>query len=158
MANFFDKMVSGLNKGVTTVSTESKVIVEKAKINTKLSEIKKEQEKLLLDLGRAVYYKCKSGELTLNNCEGILNALKEKEKITDNLNNRINALNEMQKEQDQMLSADITVCPYCGKSNKSGSRFCSGCGKNIADAEPESAQIKEEVSEVQSTETKEGEE
>ena len=34
MAEFFDKVLSGINKGVNTVSENSKIMVEKANLNT----------------------------------------------------------------------------------------------------------------------------
>ena len=50
MAGLFDKVVVGLNKGVNSVSEGSKSLIEKAKINTQIQDIVKENNQLLKEM------------------------------------------------------------------------------------------------------------
>jgi hypothetical protein len=43
MADIFDKLKSGLNKGVASVSTGSKTLIEKAKINSRIKTLEDEK-------------------------------------------------------------------------------------------------------------------
>ena len=46
MTNFLNNMVTGINKGISNVSENSKNIAEKVKLNMRLQDIEK-QEKIL---------------------------------------------------------------------------------------------------------------
>ena len=55
MADIFDKLKSGLNKGVASVSTGSKVLIEKTKISSRIKTLEDEKKQLAELLGAKVY-------------------------------------------------------------------------------------------------------
>ena len=55
MADFFDRVKDGLNKGVATVSTGSKTVLEKTKINTIIKKLEDEKKQLSEILGNKIY-------------------------------------------------------------------------------------------------------
>lgn len=71
MASFFDKVVIGINKGVNSVSESSKLIIEKANVNTSIKDAEKEKSILLQNLGTLIYNLHISQEITIEQCAGI---------------------------------------------------------------------------------------
>lgn len=71
MAGFFDKVVVGLNKGVNTVSEGSKLIVEKANLNTQIKDTEREKNRLLQNMGTLVYNLHANGEIEIEQCIGM---------------------------------------------------------------------------------------
>ncbi len=55
MSDFFERMKEGFNKGVTAVSTGSKTVIEKTKINVALKSLENEKNRLTEALGSNVY-------------------------------------------------------------------------------------------------------
>ena len=58
MADFFDKMKDGFNKSVATVSTGSKTMLEKTKINAVIKSLEDEKKQLAEILGNKIYKFC----------------------------------------------------------------------------------------------------
>ncbi len=81
MANFFDNLKEHVNKGVSTVSEGSKAFVEKAKINTAISDAEKEKERLAQILGQQIFNMYMAGvhlpEDVYGLCEGIRRKIEE---------------------------------------------------------------------------------
>ena len=61
MANFLDKITNSVNKGVATVGTGSKTMMEKARIKTVIKNLEAENENLVKLLGTNVYEKYSQG-------------------------------------------------------------------------------------------------
>ena len=55
MPSFLEKVTEGINKGVATVGANSKAMMEKARINTVISNLENEQKQLTQLLGQRVY-------------------------------------------------------------------------------------------------------
>ena len=55
MAEFLDKLKGKLDKGLTTVNTKSKELIEKQKIRLHLSELEAERKMAYQDLGKLAY-------------------------------------------------------------------------------------------------------
>ena len=62
MADFLDKVKTGFNKGVATVSTGSKNMIEKTKINTVIKTLEDEKKQLIEILGNKVFAFCTDTE------------------------------------------------------------------------------------------------
>lgn len=64
MAEFLDKLKVRIDKGLTTVNTKSKEIIERQKIRLHLSEIEAERKIVFQELGKLVYrqYQVSGGE------------------------------------------------------------------------------------------------
>ena len=70
MAEFFDKVLSGINKGVNTVSENSKIMVEKANLNTAKRNAENSRNDLYRQLGALVYNLRADGKIDASEIEG----------------------------------------------------------------------------------------
>ena len=139
MAGFFDKVVVELNKGVNTVSEGSKLIVEKANLNTQIRDTEREKDQLLRNMGVLVYNLHAGGEIKIEQCMGICNEISELDKKIAMLQQQLQALKtpKTQTAQYSQTSAPqdtiINGVPcQCGYVNKEGSKFCAKCGQPLA--------------------------
>jgi len=130
MANIFDSVKGGINKGVALVGVNSKALVEKAKINNAVKNLNDEKSQLAEILGMKVYENYVSGKETAN--EDIAGLA---EKIT-NCVQLIAGQEEKLKQLEEELSIAAGRKAYspeckCGVVNPPGSKFCSGCGSPL---------------------------
>lgn len=138
MTGFFDKVVDGLNKGVSTVSEGSKLLVEKANLNTQIRDVEKEKFRLLQNLGTLVYNLHASGEINIEQCVGMCSEVSLMDQKILALQQQLQAL-EIPKTQTAQYTQTIippepvgngVVCE-CGFVNKEGAKFCAKCGKQM---------------------------
>lgn len=134
MADFFDKMIDGFSKGVASVSTGSKSMIEKTKINAVIKNIEDEKKQLAEILGNKVYQMCVNdpecvisksdvidicGQITLRNQQ----IEEQRKKIAD-----LDA--EMSQVRGNQPINVSSVCP-CGYQNAPGAKFCAKCGNKL---------------------------
>lgn len=135
MAGWLDGVVGGIAKGVDSAKEGSKLFVEKAKINTKIQDVEKEKNQLIMNMGNLVYNLQNNGEITIEQCVGIC------ESITQ-LNQQIAALREQLKTldvprtqyyggQNSQQPIENGVHCQCGAINKEGAKFCAKCGQPL---------------------------
>ena len=131
MANIFDKMIVGINQGISSVSESSKNLVEKAKINTQLQDIERERNLLLQNIGTLVYNLQLSGELTVEKCSGMCFEVQRYNEQIAALQGQLKALEKSaQPAPAGAAPADGIRCS-CGFVNKPDARFCAKCGQTI---------------------------
>lgn len=134
MADFFGKVKDGFNKGVATVSTGSKTVLEKSKLNSIIKSLEEEKSQLAAILGNKIFTYCQNtpeGDIpraeVISFCEQI--AARDVQ-IGENRKR----IEELDREMNQVMgtsSASIpTVCP-CGYENKPGAKFCAKCGNKL---------------------------
>ncbi len=136
MAAVFDKMVMGINRGISTVSENSKIMIEKAQINTAMQDIEKRKERTYRDMGELVYNLQVAGEIDIAQCKGMCDEIM-------GLNNKMRELQiqmqnlEAQKNisrsytDAQAVNSDEYILCDCGYNNKKEAKFCAKCGKQI---------------------------
>jgi hypothetical protein len=130
MADIFDKIAGGINRGVTLVGANSKALVEKAKINNAIKNLKNEKKQLAEILGMKIYEIYTSGgEIAKEDIESVAGEITKRIEL-------VAAQEEKLKQLDVELSAAGRSREYspvceCGTTNPSGSKFCSGCGKPL---------------------------
>ena len=118
MADIFDKLFDGLNKGVTTVGANSKAMIEKAKVNSVIENLEREKKQSIELLGMKTYELYMSGSEISR--DGIANFANEVTK-------RLHLIAEQQEQLKRIGNVYSPVCK-CGHINTQGSRFCAGCG------------------------------
>lgn len=134
MADFFGKIADGFNKGVATVSTGSKNMIEKSKINTCIKNLEDEKKQLLELLGNKIYMYCKDvpendipREIVADFCNEIDNRLAQMEAQRAKYA-------ELDAEMSQVRGAGANaiskLCP-CGHENAAGAKFCAKCGNKL---------------------------
>lgn len=101
MANFFDKLTSELNKGVASVSESSRLILEKANINTQIKNSHKEKTQLLEDIGTIVYNLYTRGKITIESCEAMFDSVTKIDERIDKLQERIEELETSKNHYDK---------------------------------------------------------
>ncbi len=141
MANIFDKMVVGINKGVNTVSEGSKMLVEKAKLNTQIQDYEKERARLYQDIGTFIYNLQTSGEINIPQCNDMCDEVTVLGKKIEDLQLKIQELDSSRIQSSYSVPPeDGIACSSCGCVNTRDSKFCAGCGKplSIPDAGAES--------------------
>ncbi len=137
MAGFFDKVVEGLNRGVSTVSEGSKLIVEKANLNTQIKDTEREKNRLLQNMGTLVYNLQTSGEISIEQCVGMCSEVTAKDRKIIELQEQLHALETAKVQTVQYTTQTVAptevngVTCECGFVNKEGAKFCAKCGKQI---------------------------
>lgn len=135
MAGFIDKVVVGINKGVNSVSEGSKLLVEKAKINTQIQDAEREKNQLLMNMGNLVYNLHANGEIQIEQCAGICGGISQIEKEIANLQSQLQALEtphpQYYGEQNFQQPIENGVRCQCGFINKESANFCAKCGQQL---------------------------
>lgn len=138
MAGFFDKVVEGLNKGVSTVSEGSKLLMEKANLNTQIKDVERDKNRLLQNMGTLVYNLHASGEIKIEQCVGMCSEVTAMDQKIIALQQQLQAL-EVPKTQPMQYAQTVVpsepvangVTCECGFANNEGAKFCAKCGKQI---------------------------
>lgn len=138
MAGFFDKVVEGLNKGVSTVSEGSKLLMEKANLNTQIKDVERDKNRLLQNMGTLVYNLHASGEIKIEQCVGMCGEVTAMDQKIIALQQQLQAL-EVPKTQPVQYAQTVVpsepvangVTCECGFVNKEGAKFCAKCGKQM---------------------------
>ena len=134
MAEFFDKVKDSINKGVATVSTGSKNVIEKTKINSCIKSLEDEKKQLLELLGNKVYnhFKENSEEpFTKDMAESFCNEIDTRLSNIEEQKELIAALDaEMSQIRGTSVNNLSKVC-NCGYENGAGSKFCAKCGSKL---------------------------
>ena len=133
MADFFNKIVDGVNKGVATVSTGSKNMVEKSKIHSIIKTLADEKKQLAEILGNNIYEYVlnNEGDIPRSSVEKICGEISNRIKQTNELNIKLDELN---KEMDKIVgttSISTGLCS-CGHQNKPDAKFCIACGQKLS--------------------------
>ncbi len=133
MADFFDKVIDGVNKGVATVSTGSKTILEKTKINTVIKTLTDEKKQLLEILGNKVYTLAvqEKKDIPLSEVEPICEQITQRLSQIAEQQAKIEALDEEMNRIIGSSGVSNIVCS-CGNINKSGAKFCAACGNKLS--------------------------
>lgn len=129
MAEFFDNVMGGLNRGIKTISSKSKEILETTRLKNEVWETEQTIDKKYQALGKKVYAmlnKKAFDEEVLNvDCKEIAESYK-----------KITGLEEaIEKAEQEALKVthgdDAIICVKCRAANKSGDKFCLSCGSAI---------------------------
>jgi len=132
MADIFDKLKSGLNKGVASVSTGSKTLIEKAKINSRIKTLEDEKKQLEELLGARVYnlFTEMEGDIPRNELVGFCEEITKRIEL---INEQKQRLKELDEEMNQVIGntrIGPAVCK-CGHVNPEGAKFCARCGSQL---------------------------
>ncbi len=130
MAGFFDRMVYEINKGVSNVSENSKNIAEKVKLNMQLQDIEKQEKALCQQLGSLVYNLHISGDIHVEQCDGICEEITSYKKQYEQIKQSIEALEKNTSSGDVQQIVDGIKC-RCGCMNNKTALFCYNCGASL---------------------------
>ncbi len=137
MADFIDRLKTGINKGVATVSTGSKNMVEKSKINTCIKNLDDEIKEISGIAGIKLYNYCVAnpeGDIPRSEFASFCNEISSRNSQIKQYQAK---LAELDAEMDQVRGTSATptstqVQCKCGMVNAPGSKFCASCGSPLA--------------------------
>ena len=134
MADFFDKMKDGFNKGVATVSTGSKTMIEKTKINSCIKTLEDEKKQLAEIMGNKIYNFCNEnpeGDIPRDEVTSICNEISAR---NEQIELQKKKLADLDAEMNQVMGTSInnlgSTCA-CGHTNAPGAKFCAKCGNKL---------------------------
>lgn len=132
MADFFGKVLDGVNKGVATVSTGSKTIIEKTKINSVIKTLTDEKKQLAEILGNKVYAfaVAEKKDVPFAEIEALCAQITLRTEQIAEQQAKIDALDEEMNKITGSSGISSLVCS-CGHINKEGAKFCAACGKKL---------------------------
>lgn len=114
--SFLDQLSAKVNQGFNQVTSQTKDFTEQVKIENEIKNLEKTAQANYEELGRAMYNASRhsSGEaadyeVIMRQIDGILQQIQEKKAAKQEIMNRV-------------------ICPSCGKSVPTGTKFCSYCG------------------------------
>ena len=128
MADFFDKMIAGVSKGVETVSTNSKIMIEKAKINTKIKELGNEKKELAALLGMKVYGFGTAADIPYSEVESFCNEMANRDNLIAEQQELLKAVEASANPAGAVAAGDACSC---GNVNAAGAKFCASCGNAL---------------------------
>jgi ribosomal protein L40E len=134
MADFLDKVKTGINKGVATVSTGSKTVIEKSRLNSVVKTLEDEKQQLIKLMGNKAleYFEANGGAepMPYSMVENFIAQIKLREQsIAENKEK----VRELDAEMDKIVgNANINVtCSKCGHQNSGTAKFCVKCGNPL---------------------------
>lgn len=134
MADFFDKMKDGFNKSVATVSTGSKNMIEKTKLNSMIKTLEDEKKQLLEILGNKVYSFCAKsaeGDIPRDITSSICDEIEKRIQQIDLQKKKIAELDAEMSRVTGSSANNLTAYCNCGHANNPGAKFCAKCGAKI---------------------------
>lgn len=126
MAEFFDKMIVGINKGASNIKEGSKNFVEKANLNTTLRKLEDEKKKLAELMGFRAYELIIGGTQITTELEGFCSEMANRDEQIEKIKQSLAALDSKQSNDSEAKS-----CSSCGNVNKSDAKFCAKCGTKL---------------------------
>ena len=135
MSDFLDKMKMGINKGVATVSTGSKTMVEKTKINSVIKTLEDEKNELTRILGNKIFVFCSEnteGDIPRAEVQSFCDEIEKRNVQIEQQKVRIQDLDAEMSQVMGTTSASISAICSCGYENSPGAKFCARCGKKLA--------------------------
>lgn len=131
-ADFFGKMKDSMSKGIATVSTGSKTMVEKSKINSIIKTLEDEKKQLAEIAGNKVIAYCMAnaeGDIPRSEVLSICNEIVARNEQIAAHQQRIA---ELDSEMEQVRGGSNLggICP-CGHENAPGAKFCARCGNKL---------------------------
>ena len=131
MADFFDKVKDSMNKGIATVSTGSKTMLEKSRINSIIKNLEDEKKQLAEIAGNKVLAFC------MNNAEGdiprseVASILSEIVSRDEQIAAQQQRIAELDSEMEQVRGGGLGGICQCGHENAPGAKFCARCGTRL---------------------------
>jgi hypothetical protein len=135
MADFFDKLKQGLNKGVTTASVRSKEMLDANRLKSKIADYERQKKDALTELGTTVCTMLDSGHIDE---EALKVAHLAIASFDAQIAEKQQELARVHTEAEQALADPPTAAPasdpvpstcVCGAPLPVGTKFCGSCGR-----------------------------
>lgn len=139
--DFFSKLKSSVNRGVTTISVKTSSSLEKTKIKTHIESLTKDIEKTYFIIGEAAFKIYDSGSTDYSPLNVHLTAIQQKKAEIEELASQLSAIDERDSQilgnsSDAPAAAGgsaLYICNGCGAKYDAPVRFCRKCGNKMAE-------------------------
>lgn len=139
--DFFSKLKSSVNRGVTTISVKTSSSLEKGKIKTHIDSLQKEIERTYSVIGETAYKIYVSGNADFSSLNPHFASIQQKSAEIDELSAQISAIDE---RDNQILGnstpaaapaggSALYICNSCGAKYDSPVKFCRNCGNKMGE-------------------------
>ncbi len=138
MADFLGKVMSGINKGASTIRESSKDVMSKTKIHMEINEAEAEKKRLAEYLGQQTFNIYMSGAMLPEELINLCLEIQKRNETVRQLQEQLDAM-AAKREQTKEVPAEPAaskaeaaevICPN-GHKNPAGARFCTTCGAQI---------------------------
>ena len=127
--DFLKKIPDSIGKGIKTVGSKSKQIIETTKLKNEIKDIERSIEEKFKILGRSVYEMLNRESINIDELKPAC------EEISSGYKKLIELEQAVKQIEVQALKAqygtDIVLCQKCGSKNKAGGKYCISCGAEI---------------------------
>jgi RNA polymerase subunit RPABC4/transcription elongation factor Spt4 len=135
MADFFEKITGSIDKGIKTVTSKSKELIETTKLKGEIRNVEASIQNRFQALGKKVYEMINreglNGEELKADCVEVASLFKKITELEE-------AIKKVELEALKMRhGADIVLCNKCKAPNKSDAKFCMNCGSAIMEEKQE---------------------
>ncbi|PKM52374.1 MAG: hypothetical protein CVV02_01080 [Firmicutes bacterium HGW-Firmicutes-7] len=137
MADFFNKVKKGLNKGTTVIGVKSSTMMETNKLKGEISSLKKEKTEVFTATGEKLYNMKKEEDVNIQELEAVIGRAFE---IDQFIEQKEAAIEEALRKREETIKSlgeeeeDKIICS-CGADVSSGTKFCPKCGNKIEKVE-----------------------
>lgn len=126
MADIFEKIIGKIDKGIKTVSSKGKELIETTKLKGEIKDVQNSINIKFQALGKKVFEminrEALNGEELKTDCKEIASLFKKITELEE-------AIKRVELEALKVrYGADTVICSKCGSPNKSDARFCMSCG------------------------------
>jgi hypothetical protein len=141
MADFFDKLKQGLNKGVTTASVRSKEMLDANRLKSKIADCERQKKKALTELGKTIWRGttvCTMQDSGHHDEEALKVAHLAIASLDAQIAEKQQELARVHTEAEQALADPPKASPasdpvpstcVCGATLPVGVKFCGSCGR-----------------------------
>ena len=131
MADFFNKVLGELNKGINSVSENSKLFVEKTKLNTTIKDTESKKNKVAQQLGIMAYNLQMKGDISIEQFKDMCAEIEKYNKSIEDLKIQLDNLQESISNKTVSNEVSQSYICSCGHQNNPGAIFCAGCGSKL---------------------------
>jgi RNA polymerase subunit RPABC4/transcription elongation factor Spt4 len=130
MADIFEKIKDSIDRGVKTVSSRGKELIETSKLKGEIKDIQDIIDRKFHALGKSVFEMLNRGSLNeeelMVDCHEIRSLFKKIVELEE-------ALKKVELEALRMrYGENVIKCPRCEAINKFDAKFCMACGSSLA--------------------------
>jgi len=135
MAVIFDKLAGGINRVISSASASSKAAVEKARINSEISNLEKECKQLIQLMGNKVcdlFIENNSqlgDSITIDaDTNNFLSEISKRRELVTRHREQLERIEEELRMASSAPKSGSNIVFSCGHENAIGAKFCVICG------------------------------
>ncbi len=130
MTEFLDKIKENIGKGLTTVTTASKELIETSRLKGEIAAARRRRRELLEELGSIVFVMTSREAFDM---ERVREKCREVAGIDERIRDLEEAVRNVHLKAEEALGKKAAAAPCsCGAEIPEGSKFCGKCGKPVA--------------------------